>query len=285
MGLRTLTVGVLGLIVLAAVSLATGAPTDPRFIDSGPRGRAEIWAVGDGADGGQAGGRVARTIARARPDRFLYLGDVYERGSASEFARNYAPKFGRFDDIAAPTIGNHEFGNEKEGYGPYWAKALGMTPPPYFAFRVAGWQILSLNSEIDHDRDSRQLDWLRRKTQRPGRCRIAFWHRPRFSAGTDHGDAPDIEPLYAALRGKARLILNGHEHNMQRLALAGGLTELVAGAGGRGLTTIDHSYGKLRFGDDRHYGAVRLRVRPGRANYAFVVPSGRVLNRGVVRCR
>jgi hypothetical protein len=284
MGVGSPIVGALVFAVLAGAGPAGIPPNASRFVESGPAHRAEVWAVGDGANGGPAGGGVARMIAAADPDRFLYLGDVYQSGTAEEFASNYAPTFGQLDEVAAPTIGNHESSNADQGYRPYWTAVTGRPTPPYYAFRVAGWQIFSLNSQIDHGTGSEQLDWLRSKTRRPSRCRIAFWHRPRFSAGTEHGDAPDIAPLTDALRGEARLILNGHEHNMQRVALPGGLTELVAGAGGSELTEIDPGYGRLRFGSDRRYGAVRLRIRPGRAAYAFVIPGGKVIDHGVVRC-
>ena len=39
-------------------------------------------------------------IAAASFDRLLYLGDVYERGSASDFRVNYATTYGRL--AAAP---------------------------------------------------------------------------------------------------------------------------------------------------------------------------------------
>jgi hypothetical protein len=61
-----------------------------------------------------------------------------------------------------------------------------------------------------------------------------FWHRPRFSAGTVHGDAPDVTPLWNAIRGHARLVLNGHDHVMLRYRPRDGLTEYVAGSGGAG---------------------------------------------------
>ena len=58
-------------------------PTSPRPVrnhafPSLPAGGnpAVVWAVGDGADGSAAAGRVAVTIRASRPDRVLYLGDV-----------------------------------------------------------------------------------------------------------------------------------------------------------------------------------------------------------------
>ena len=260
------------------------APDGP-FVRSVDRQPAVVWAVGDGADGGKEAREVARLIARDRPHRVLYLGDVYEDGTAEEFARNFAPVYGALARRMAPTPGNHEWPNHTEGYDPYWARVHGRPTPAYYAFRAGGWQLLSLNSEAPHDEGSRQVRWLRARVRGRGTCRLAFWHRPRYSAGTRHGDQRDVEPLWAPLRGRAALVLNGHEHNMQRLRPRDGITELISGAGGRSLYGINNRRPDLAFGEDDRYGALRLELRAGRATYRFVASSGAVLDAGAVRCR
>jgi hypothetical protein len=121
-------------------------------------------------------------------------------------------------------------------------------------------------------------------TGRPefGNCRIAFWHRPRFSAAL-HGDAEDMEPIWQQLA--ARAVLSGHDHDMQRLTPAGGITRFVSGAGGHGLYEIDRADPRLQFADDRHYGALRLRLGHERMRWRFVSAAGRVLDRGALGCR
>jgi hypothetical protein len=246
---------------------------------------AVVWAVGDGADGERYSSRVGRLVARGNPDRFLYLGDVYEDGTAEEFKNNYAPVFGRFADITAPTPGNHEWPNHAEGYDPYWKGILGKDIPEYYRFSLAGWEILSLNSETPHEEASAQVRWLRSNLPGDTTCRLAFWHRPRYSFG-DHGNQPDVTPLWNALRGRAVLIVNGHEHNMERFAPRDGITELVAGSGGRGIYPIEPSeLAQLEFGNDTDFGALRLKLRPGSADYRFVAVDGRTLDSGTVRCR
>jgi hypothetical protein len=39
--------------------------------------RAVVWAAGDAATPGPRAAAVADLVRRGRPDRFLYLGDVY----------------------------------------------------------------------------------------------------------------------------------------------------------------------------------------------------------------
>jgi hypothetical protein len=262
--------------LLATIALA-GAQADPP--------PAVVWAVGDGAVGTEPAKRLARTVGADHPDRFLYLGDVYDSGTPAEFDRNYDSVYGALAPITAPTPGNHDWPNRASGYFPYWKAKLGRALRSWYGLEVGGWELLSLNSEALHSAGSPQLRWLgRRLRATPGNCRIAFWHRPRWSAGT-HGDQPDVAPLWDALEGRAALVLNGHDHDSQRFRRRGGIVELVAGAGGASLYPLDRGGSRrLVWGNDRVHAALRLELTPGRARYEFQTADGRVLNRGSVRC-
>jgi hypothetical protein len=246
--------------------------------------QAELWAVGDG-DASPDGRAVANMILRSRVDRLLYLGDVYQRGTAEEFRTNYAPSYGRLARRTAPTAGNHDWPNHESGYDRYWRRAHGRRrTAAWYAFGAGGWQILSLSSEAAHDRGSPQERWLRRRLRGSGTCTLAFWHRPRFSA-SKHGDQDDMAPIWNALRGRAAIVVNGHDHAMQRLTPIDGITEFVSGAGGRSHYGVDEDDERVAFGDDRRDGALRLRLRRGLASYAFISTGGRVLDQGRVACR
>jgi acid phosphatase type 7 len=278
--------------VLVAAALAgcgSDAPSDPvrggdPLVASLSARPAVIWAVGDGADGGAAGRAVAERIAAGRVDRLLYLGDVYPAGTRSDFARNYATTYGPLAPKTAPTPGNHDWPNSDVGYDVYWRRALHRTPSDWYAFRAAGWQLLSLNSEAPHARGSAQERWLRTRLRAPGTCRIAFWHRPRYSAGK-HGDQPDMAALWNDLSGHAVLALAGHDHDMQRFKPIDGIAQFVSGAGGRTLHDVRSDDARLAFANDADHGALRLALRPGVARYAFIAVDGRVLDRGKIRCR
>jgi hypothetical protein len=245
--------------------------------------RAVVWAVGDGADGSDAARALARRIAAGRPDRFLYLGDVYEHGTRQEFRTHYRTVYGRLAAITAPTPGNHDWPSHADGYDPYWRSKTGRRTPPWYAFRIGGWRVISLNSEAPHGAGSAQVRWLRARMARTaGTCTLAFWHRPLQSAGF-HGDQPDVAPLWNALRGHARLVVNGHDHDLQRLRPRDGITALVAGAGGHSHYPLSDDP-RVVFGDDQRYGALRLVLRRGGARLAFVSTAGKVLDRSSVAC-
>ena len=268
------------IVAALALTLALGAgPAAP----AQPESSAVVWAVGDGADGTTPARRLARRIERDDPDAVLYLGDVYPSGSAADYARNYDPVYGDLAEITWPTMGNHDWGNRATGYLPYWRR-YGRARP-WYRFELGGWELVSLNSQEPHDPGSPQLRWLERVLdEQATTCRLAFWHRPRFSAGTVHGDAPDIAPLWRALRGRARLVLNGHEHALMRFRRRAGLTEYVSGAGGSVRYDL-RADSRLAFGRSDRPGALRMVLTPGEARLEFRDVSGTVLDRSRATCR
>jgi hypothetical protein len=246
------------------------------------RGQAVVWAVGDGADGSEPARRLAEAIERDRPDAFLYLGDVYPDGTPRDFERKYEPVYGGLAELTWPTIGNHEHANRDSGYNPYWSRHD--RAEPWYRVRLGGWEVFSLNSEAAHGPGSPQLRWLeRRLAGADGNCRLAFWHRPRYSAGIVHGDSPDMAPLWDELSGHARLVLNGHDHAMMRYRPHNGMTEYVAGSGGATLyeTRPDD---RLAFSRAGVTGALRLTLAPGSARLEFRSVDGEVLDRSRTRC-
>ena len=257
----------------ASLALATTQAQEP----------ATVWAVGDGADGSAIARRLARRIERSRPDAFLYLGDVYPGGTAEDYRRNWRPVYGPLDPITWPTPGNHEWWAREQGYMPYWRR-YGRAKP-WYRLEVGGWEVISLNSETAHGPGSPQMRWLSRVlARRDTTCRIAFWHRPRFSSDSVHGDGPDIAPLWNALQGNARLILNGHGHVMARYKRRGSLTQYLAGTGGRvRYGVLDDP--RLAFGRSDMAGALRMTLSPGRAELEFRAVNGRRLDTSSATCR
>jgi hypothetical protein len=288
----------LGLVVAGIVQSDDSDETAPSATPLQPPS-VVVWAVGNGADASGRGSAVARLVAKGRPQRFLYLGGVFPRGSLNDFVRGYAPAFGRFAAFTAPTPGRPEWRDRGLGYEPYWTavsrsadkpalkkfakQASKGRPPTYFSFDVGGWDILSLNSEARHDSRSPQVRWLRDRVKKKGSCRLAFWYRPRYSAGPGP-DATDVDPFWDALKGRAVLVLNAGNRNMQRIRRRG-ITQLVAGAGGVPLQKAPNRRKLATFTSDTRYGAVRLDLRPNSVRFTFVAVDGRTLDTGTLPCR
>jgi hypothetical protein len=242
-----------------------------------------VWAVGDGADSGTRDDALAAMIEGRDPDAFLYLGDVYESGTAGEYSSFYDTGYGRLRSITYPTPGNHEWDRRVEGYNAYWGSRF--TTPHYYSFDLGGWHLISLNSEENHGEGSAQLAWLRRDLgERSGNCTIAFLHRARYSAGTNHGDDDSLAQVWGSLVGRASIVLTAHDHSYQRFKPIDGITNWVVGSGGHGLTGVNGGDSRLVAHNNTDYGALRLSLGSESADYTFITQAGAVFDSGTVTC-
>jgi hypothetical protein len=253
---------------------------------AGPAQAQTVWAVGDGASSDTEDDALAARIQGSGLDKFLYLGDVYETGTADEFAQWYEPGFGRMKAITAPTPGNHEWTNRAQGYDPYWGPAFRQPDGGhYYSFDFGGFHFVSLNSEEDSSAGSAQVAWLGRDLARyPGTCTIAFWHRPRYSAGPQW-NTTSMEAPWKALSGHAVMVLSGHAHNYQRHFPNRGLTQFVVGTGGYQLSSPDGFDPRIAKAAGQVVGALRLRLVLGAVGYEFIDVDGQVLDSGLIECR
>jgi len=283
---KALGVGVAALVPLLIVGIVLlRSGSDALQAQPGPTAPPEaiVWAVGDGADAESDAVRLSRFVARRRVDRFIYLGDVY--GNPADWATVYGRTYGNLAARTAPTPGNHEWPNNKGAYFDYWQRVRGGPMPTHYSFELGGWKLLSLNSEEPTGPGSPQQRWLTEQVAGPGDCRLAFWHTPRFSGSLERGDEVRLDPLWSTLRGRARIVLNGHEHNMQRMKPRDGITQIISGAGGHSHYPVDRRDPRFAFLNDSDYAVLRLTLRPGEAEYAFVDDDGEILDSGRVECR
>jgi PKD repeat protein len=247
---------------------------------------ATLWAVGDGADSNVRDDALAARIQSEGPlDRLLYLGDVYETGTAQEFSNYYTPSYGRFKPITSPTIGNHEWPNRATGYDPYWgSQGLGPNGEHYYSFDMDGWHVVSLNSEEDTSATSPQLAWLQADlAPYPGSCTILFLHKPWLSTSFyRHNFA--LEPVIDQLSGRGVLLLSGHHHNYQRFKPERGVTQLVVGTGGHSFHQVNEADARLVRSTEVEDGALRMTLNTGRLDYEFVTTQGARLDSGSIPC-
>ena len=145
-----------------------------------------VYALGDGADGSNTSRDLANYVIAQSPDRFFYLGDVYETGTATEFANNYEPLPGALGSITDPAIGNHEYGNRATGYYAYWMNKRGWTQEQAkhrsYVESASGWQIIAYSSETDMAAEGA---WVAAEVAKhPGTCRIVIAREAATSSPT-----------------------------------------------------------------------------------------------------
>jgi hypothetical protein len=228
----------------------------------------------------------------------LTLGDnVYPAGSPSQFTDCYAPTWGRFMNRVRPSPGNHDYlTRDAAGYYDYFGERAGPYGRGYYSFDVAGWHLISLNSEIDATKGSPQFRWLVEDLKASGtaRCALAYWHRPRFSSGP-HGDDARMNDVYVALHAAGvDVVLAGHDHVYERLAPhdptgapdpVHGIRSFTAGTGGAVLYRFRRTHPASEFRDASAHGLLRLTLGAGRYRWEFVpVGGGPARDRGSAVC-
>jgi hypothetical protein len=141
-----------------------------------------------------------------------------------------------------------------------------------------------LNSEISASATSAQVTWLQDDlATNPSQCVLAYWHKPRWSSGANHGDSSAIQTLWQVLyNAGVELVINGHEHNYERFAemnasgavVSDGLREIVVGTGGAGLYPFGSPHPASQVRNNTAYGVLKLTLRDGSYDWEFVPVAG-----------
>jgi len=266
--------------IAASVLLSSGAA-------GAATGQTVVYALGDGADGSSTSVALANYVKARNPDRFFYLGDVYETGTASEFNTKYDPMYGSMAAKTDPVIGNHEYPNRSTGYYAYWRTKRGWTETQAkhrsYVDAASGWQVIAYSSETSMAEEG---TWVAGEVAKhAGTCRIVMAHKGRHVVtDTSHGDNSSQEPVWTKIVNKTAINLVGHNHIYGRLAPISGVNVFVSGAGGHGLRSLGSQHHTVAKSKTFVATATRFVLRPGAADYQQVDKNGTVYDSGTIGC-
>ena len=269
-----------GLALLVTARLTSG-PAPPNPLPSVAPGAAMLLAVGDiGSCDGMHDDDVASLAARL-PGTIALLGDIaYPDGSASDYADCFDPVWGPMLPRIRPAPGNHEYQTtDASGYFAEFGAAAGTPGEGWYSYELGAWHVVVLNSNCEFvgcEEGSPQLGWLEADLEaHPSTCTLAYWHHARLSSGR-HGDDPRTDALWRTLAAAgADLVLQGHDHDYERIAPVDGIRSFVVGTGGRSLYEFVRPAGsrsELRANDS--YGLLMLTLRDTAFDWRFVPTAG-----------
>jgi hypothetical protein len=255
------------------------------------QGAATLLVAGDIASCASTGDEATAALLDARPNAVVAtLGDnVYETGTAAEFANCYDPSWGRHKTRTRPALGNHEYGVFRAGgYFGAFGSAAGEAPLGWYSYDLGAWHVIVLNSNCEAVGcavGGTQERWLREDiAAHPARCTAAIWHHPRWTSGTTHGPTAAVAPLFTALHDAGvDLLLSGHEHNYERFAPlnpagqpdpARGIRQFVVGTGGRGHYPFGPPMPGSEVRNDTTFGLLALTLRASTYQWQFVPEAG-----------
>ncbi len=253
---------------------------------------AVLIGAGDIADCSDlAGAEATAKLLEANPGTVMALGDMaYPNGTAEDF-KCYHKTWGRVKDRTRPAVGNHEFHSSgATHYFQYFGGAAGDPKTGYYSYDLGSWHIVVLNSECAEvggcGAGSPEEKWLRADlAAHPAGCMLAYFHKPRFSSGLNHGNDPEIGAFWQALYDyNAELILNGHDHDYERFAPQDpngnpdpkrGIREFVVGTGGKNHREfgIRKSNSEVRNNDT--FGVLKLTLKATGYDWKFIPEAGK----------
>lgn len=254
-----------------------------------------LAATGDGAGGESNAASVVSLMAGWNPDLVAYTGDVYEKGTLTEFRNWYGSNgslWSQFRDRTLPVVGNHEYeNNQAPGYFDYWDNI-----PHYYSTDINGWHIIGLDTTSQYNQatpGTAQYEWLAQDlADNTSPCTIVTGHHPLYNIGKEL-PALRLQALWQLMAARGvTMFLVGHDHTYQRWTpldgsgnpAATGVTELVIGTGGhssQSAATSDFrvlSYAKA-------YGAARLALYGDHLSGQYFTTAGSVTDTFTLPCR
>lgn len=255
-------------------------PVNPTATQT-PTGSAVLVGAGDIANCSRTQDELTAQLLDNIPGTVFTAGDnAYIDGNYTEYLNCYEPTWGRHKSRTKPSPGNHDYlTSGAAGYFQYFNNI-----PSFYAYNLGGWRIYALNSEISVSATSAQVTWLQDDlATNPSQCVLAYWHKPRWSSGANHGESASMQTLWQVLyNAGAELVINGHEHNYERFAemnasgapVTQGLRQIVAGTGGAGLYPFGTPLAASQVRNNTAYGVLKLTLHPGSYDWEFVPVAG-----------
>ncbi|HET9910267.1 MAG TPA: DNRLRE domain-containing protein, partial [Anaerolineales bacterium] len=266
----------------APTSTPTPKPTATPIASPTPSNETVLVGAGDIATCNREQDELTAQLLDNIPGTVFTVGDnAYPNGTYDEFMNCYDPSWGRHKSRTKPVPGNHEYNTSgAAGYFEYFNDI-----PSYYAYDLGSWRIYALNSEIDVSAASAQIAWLKDDlAANPKQCVLAYWHKPRWSSGAEHGSDPAMQTLWQILYDTgAELVINGHEHSYERFAemdasgtaVSQGLREFVVGTGGAGLYEFATPLTTSEVRNNVDHGVIKLTLHAASYDWEFIPVSGK----------
>ena len=277
-------------VVIAAVGDIACDPASPHFNNGhGDKGLCQMEATA----------KLTSKIANLQA--VLPLGDnQYEKATLADFQASYDPSWGRFNKIAYPVAGNHEYQTKNaQGYYQYYGSRAHDPTKGYYSYDLGNWHLIALNSNCQEvggcGPNSPQEKWLLDDlATHKNLCTIAYWHHPLFSSGT-HGNYLELSTFWQDLyQAKVELVLVGHDHLYERFARQNpdekldpqaGIREIVIGTGGKNHYGFGNIKPNSQVRNADTYGVLKLNLAKNSYSWEFLASEdGKFTDKGTETC-
>ena len=283
-------------VVLALVALGL-APVAARAADPVLVGAGDIAVCGGAQD------EATAALLDGIDGTIMTLGDAaYLSGTLSEYVNCFGPTWGRHKARIRPAPSDHDYETPgAAGYYDYFGAAAGTRGLGYYSYDLGSWHVMVLNSNCSDvpggcGSTSPQVQWLRQDLAASAHeCTVAYWHSPRWTSGTKHGNDPRVAEFWNALYDfGAELVLSGNEHNYERFApqtpdgqldVDFGIRQIVSGTGGRGHYSLTNVRPNSEVRNTTAFGVTKLTLHADSYDWQFVPVAGQTFtDSGTTAC-
>ncbi len=276
---------------LDGLSLSDGSPA---AVPATPAesGDPTLLAAGDVASCWSSGDESVSRLLDTLPGTIAIPGDTEQNhGYADEFSGCFDPSWGRHKSRIKPAVGDHEYSTPgASGYFDYFGSAAATPGKGWYSYDLGAWHIVVLNSNCTEiggcGPGSEQHTWLQQDlAANAGSCVGAYWHHPRWSAGTTHGSLTNSAPFWELLyQYGAEWVLGGNDHTYQRFAPQApdgtldrerGMRQFVVGEGGTMHYPLGPPLANTEAQNTGAFGVLRLTLHPGSYDWRFMAQEGK----------
>jgi hypothetical protein len=289
-----------------------GADVTPGIVDSfrtapaAGSGTIHLVAFGDSSNGSTSQAQIASLIGADTFDLVAHTGDIaYSQGTYAQFESNFFPYYRAWMRQKAifPTIGNHDdmtgsatpfrtlFALPRDGA----SAAYPNNAERFYSFDFGPVHFIALDTESAFQtlaRRQEQIAWLTADLQasQDAPWRIAFFHRPPYNSGLEHGSDLAVRAAFGPLfeQYNVQVVINGHEHAYERSvpwrestsSARQAVTYIVTGGAGAALYQTSRSAWTAFSRSVHHY--VRALISPTDLTLEAVDGNGAVFDRYVL---
>lgn len=260
----------------------------PRIASPAPASEVPVLVgAGDIADCASPGDDWTADLLDDVEGTVVTMGDnVYPNGSTRDFTECYHPTWGRHLDRSLPSVGNHEYLTPlAAGYFEYFGERAGTPGLGFYSYDLAGWHVVVLNSMLEYVDHAGQRAWLTQDLARNrALCTVAYFHHPRFSSGTSHGDQLQMAAIWTILyRFGVDVVLAGHDHHYERWAPQDelgrrderyGIRQFIVGIGGRSLRGYTDGRPNSEYRYNGSFGVLKLSLEPDGYRWELLATDG-----------
>jgi len=253
------------LCLAGVVSLLTGCAPDPTGQSApSPASTApdslslddSLAIIGDFGSGDDNERAVADLVARERPLAVLTVGDnVYSDAGYATLVGDYYGTFVKAEKFF-PATGNHDYQQGIAAFDDYFGYLNGQREYTVTLGQIEFFILDGDQGLASLDANHNQQSWLRREVaSSTADYQVVLVHYPPFSSGDSHGSTPDFQWDFAGMG--VDLVIAAHDHIYERI-VAGGVTYIVDGSGGKSLYGCGDPVAGSVVCDDSSFGALFL---------------------------